>query len=82
MCVCTHICTFEFHFFDFGGESDNDFHPVINSMSYLFPVLASPHSYPLAPGPWPLAPTLEEFENDCATLRYMDGHVGVLKESP
>lgn len=51
-------------------------------MSYLFPVLASPHSYPLAPGPWPLAPTLEEFENDCATLRYMDGHVGVLKESP
>lgn len=47
-------------------------------MTYLFPVLASPHSYPLAPGPY-LGGVLE---NDCAQLRSMDGHLGVLRESP
>lgn len=81
MGVCFHIYT---HIWiltslsEFGGESDHHIYLVINFMTCLFPVRASPYSYPLGPGPH-FGGVLE---NDCAQLRSIDGHFGVLKESP
>lgn len=82
MCVCTHICTFEFYFLILGVSLECDFHPVINSMTVplscaCFSPLLPTSLWPLAPGPY-IGGVLE---NDCATLRYMDGH-GCIKRVP
>lgn len=49
--VCLHQHTLNFILPDFLGGSDNNIYPIINLMTCLFSVQASPHPHPLGLGP-------------------------------